>query len=133
MAVRRSKCKTAEGQFASIKEPRSPTTKKNKTKRRTIYCGGGGTRWQPKPSPPPTPVATFGLRPVSFQKSTRIWKVAGGISKIADGFYVNSQVASFGASCWIFPKSAKFLIILEIMIFSRNFFLEKSCLNIMLW
>ena len=36
--------------------------------------------------PPPTPVATFGLRPASFQKSTRIWKVAGGISKIAYGF-----------------------------------------------
>ncbi len=67
IAVRRSKCKTVEGQFASIKEPRSPTTKKNKTKRRTIYCGGGDPSWRPKPFPP-TPVATIGLGPASFQK-----------------------------------------------------------------
>jgi hypothetical protein len=58
-----------EGQLASIKEPRSPTTNKNKAKRRTIYCEGGGTRWRPKSlPPPPTPVAIFRLRPANFQK-----------------------------------------------------------------
>ena len=30
-----------EGQLASIKEPRSPTIKKNKAKRRTVTAGGG--------------------------------------------------------------------------------------------
>ncbi len=65
-----------EGQFASIKEFRLPTIKKNKAKRRTFAGGGAGTRLQPKPfqpPPPPPPVATFGPRPASFQKSTQIW------------------------------------------------------------
>jgi hypothetical protein len=42
-----------EEHFASIKQPRSPTTKENEAKRRIPCCGGGGTRWRHKPFPPP--------------------------------------------------------------------------------
>jgi hypothetical protein len=31
-----------EGHFASIKQPRCPTTKENEAKRRIPCCGGGG-------------------------------------------------------------------------------------------
>jgi hypothetical protein len=66
-----------EGQFASIKEPRSPTIKKNKAKEELFTARRGGTRWRPKPSPPPhpTPLATFRPRPGSFQKKNMdLWK-----------------------------------------------------------
>jgi hypothetical protein len=68
-----------EGQFASVKEPRSLTTKKNKAKRRTIYCG-----------------ATFGPRPASFQKSLQICGKSGE-------FEANSQDASFWETMADFP------------------------------
>jgi hypothetical protein len=72
-----------EGQLASIKEPRSPTTNKNKAKRRTIYCEGGGTRWRPKPSPPPHPSGDFLAETCEFsEKVPGFGKVASGISKI---------------------------------------------------
>ncbi len=58
-----------EGQFASIKEPRSPTTKKNKAKRRTIHCGGGGNK--PFPPPPPPPRGGFLEEPPQFNKKKR--------------------------------------------------------------
>ncbi len=34
-----------EEHFASIKQPRSPTTKENEANRRIPCYGGGGTRW----------------------------------------------------------------------------------------
>ncbi len=39
------------------------TIKKNKAKRRTIYCGGRVNKMATQAIPPPTPVATFGPRP----------------------------------------------------------------------
>jgi hypothetical protein len=61
-----------EGHFASIKEHRSPTIKKNKAKRRTITAGEGEQDGDSSHSPPPTPVVILGPRPTSFQKSPRI-------------------------------------------------------------
>jgi hypothetical protein len=37
-----------ERQFASIKESRSPTIKKNKEKEELFTAGRGGTRWRPR-------------------------------------------------------------------------------------
>ncbi len=59
-----------EGQFASIKEPRSPTTKKNKAKRRTIYCGGGGNKMATQDI---SPSHRFSAKTLKFsEKSLRI-------------------------------------------------------------
>jgi hypothetical protein len=41
-----------EGQFASIKEPRSPTTIRRTRQREELFTEmGRGTRWRPKPFP----------------------------------------------------------------------------------
>jgi hypothetical protein len=70
-----------EGQFASIKEPRLTTIKKNRAKKELLLRGEGEQDGDPShfpPPPPQPPVATSGPRPASFQKSPRIWKKAGG-------------------------------------------------------
>ncbi len=55
-----------EGHFASIKQPRCPSTKENEAKRRIPCCGGGGVQdGDPSHSPPPPPVATFVPEPAS--------------------------------------------------------------------
>jgi hypothetical protein len=61
-----------EGQFASIKEPRYLTIKKNKAKEELFTTRRGGTRWRPKPSPTHPPVATFAPGPAKNQNNPRI-------------------------------------------------------------
>jgi hypothetical protein len=81
-----------EGQFASIKEPRSLTIKKNKANEEVVFTARrGGTRWRPKPSPHP-PLATFEPGPVSFQKNQRICGKGGRFEK---------KVADFRKKGWI--------------------------------
>jgi hypothetical protein len=65
-----------EEHFASIKEPRSPTT--------NYLLRGRGNKMVTQAISPPTPEATFGPRASSFQKSLRILKSASV-------FWVNFQ------------------------------------------
>jgi hypothetical protein len=99
-----------------------------------VFAGGGGTRWQSQPFPPPHPSGDFWAKTREFsEKEHGLGKVAGGFSKCAGGFLVNSQDVSFRATWRIFPKSANSLIILRLMIFSRNLFnniaAQISCLG----
>jgi hypothetical protein len=92
-----------EEHFASIKEPRSPTTKENEAKRRIPCCRGGGTRWRPKPFPPPTPVATFGQDP-------RVFRETGGFSIPLAYYDQIRRLRVLGMFMRIFPISANSLI-----------------------
>ncbi len=98
-----------EGQLTSRKRPRSQIIKKNKAKRRTIYCEerGNNTVWRSKPSPS----GNFGARTREFsEKPADLWKSGGFQKKVADfrkksgGFEANSQVASLGGTLADFPK-----------------------------
>ena len=87
-----------EGQFTSLKEPRSPVTKKNKAKRRTFYWEDGNSS-----HPLPPPVATLGPGLASLQKKPAdLWRKVEDLRKRwrilekSDGFEANTQVASFG-------------------------------------
>jgi hypothetical protein len=64
---------------------------------------------------PLTPVGTFGPEPVSFQEHR-------GVSNQLAGFGHKSAGESFGGRLAGYPKSANSLIILKLMMFSRNFF-----------
>jgi hypothetical protein len=57
-----------EEHFASIKEPRSPTNKKNKAKKKNYLLRGRLSKMATQALPPSTPVATFGPKPASFQR-----------------------------------------------------------------
>ena len=71
--------------------------------------------------PPPSHSGNFGAsthefseKPADLWKEWQIWEKSGG-------FEANLQVASLGGGPWrIFPKSADFLIILKLIIFSRK-------------
>ncbi len=56
-----------EGHFASIKQPRCPTTKENEVKEEFPAVGGGEFKMATQAilPPPPIPVAIFGPEPVS--------------------------------------------------------------------
>ncbi len=56
-----------EGQLASIKDPRSPTIKKNKAKRITITAGEGEQDGDPSHSPPP-PSGDFWVKTREFSE-----------------------------------------------------------------
>jgi hypothetical protein len=75
-----------EGQPASRKRPRSLIIKKNKLKRRTIYCEERGNKMAAQTIPPPQPpVATLGPGPKSFQKNLQICGKSGRFDKkVAD-------------------------------------------------
>ncbi len=95
------------------------------------------TRWEQDgdPSHPPTPhppVATLGPGPGSFQKNPRICGKSGEFEK---KWCIWGKLAGCefggggGGGPWrIFPKSADFLIILKLIIFSRNLFNQKAAL-----
>ncbi len=69
-----------EKRFASIKEPRSPRTKENKAKRRSICWGEGGARWWPRSFPPPPhPRGDFWSRTHEFSEKSADFKISQGI------------------------------------------------------
>jgi hypothetical protein len=85
-----SKCEThQEGQLTSRKRPRSLIIKKNKAKRRTIYCEERGNKMATQVIPPHPPVATLGPEPANFQKNPWIYGKTGK-------FEAYSQVACLG-------------------------------------
>jgi hypothetical protein len=66
--------------------------------------------------PPPTPVVTFGPEPASFQEICRVLKTRRRV------LVTKSAGGSLGMVTGFFLKLAISLIILKLMIFSRNFF-----------
>ncbi len=106
-----------EGHLTSIKRPKH---------QELFTARRGGTRWRPKPSPP-HPQWWLGAQTMGFsEKATALWKKRR-IWEKSGRFEANSQVTSLGGGPWrIFPKSADFLIIIKLMIFSRNFLNKKA-------
>ncbi len=84
-----------KGQLTSIKRPRLPIIKKNKAKRRAIYCKERGTRWRPKPSPTPQ----WRL----WGQDLRIFIKTCGFVEKGGKFEANLQVASLGGTLADFP------------------------------
>jgi hypothetical protein len=78
-----------------------------------LAAGGAGSRWRPKPSPPPQ----WRLSVQSLEFSGKM----AGFQNLPAGFGYKSAGRSFGGGPAGFPKSVNSLIILKLMIFSRKF------------
>ncbi len=79
------------------------------------------------PPPPHPPVATLGPGPASFQKKPGFVEKVAHLRKKGD-LRQTRRSRVWGGPWRIFPTSADFLIILKLMIFSRNFFNKKAAL-----
>jgi hypothetical protein len=107
-----SKCETGSRGTTYIKKKnRSLIIKKNKAKRRTVYCEERGNKMATQAIPPPIP-------------QWQLWDQNPQIFRKTHGF-VEKQAnlrQTRRSHVWrIFPKSADFLIILKLLIFKETF------------
>ncbi len=104
------KCQNArldqEGQLTSRKWPRSLIIKKNKAKRRTIYCEERGNKMGTQAIPQwqlwGQDLRIFRKTP-GFVEKWRISEKSDRLQKKSGGFKANSQVVSLGESLADFP------------------------------